>query len=56
MKLSKEQLLGIVRHTLTFVGGILVAKGILDDALLLELVGGASTLVGAIWSIVNKNA
>ena len=56
MKLSKEQLMGIVRHTLTFVGGILVAKGILDDATLLEIIGGATTLAGAIWSIVNKQA
>lgn len=56
MKLSKEQLMGLVRHTLTFVGGILVAKGLLDDATLVELVGGASTLAGAIWSIIAKKA
>jgi hypothetical protein len=31
MKLTKEQLLGIVRHALTFIGGI-VMKGLVDEA------------------------
>ena len=31
MKITKEQFLGIVRHGLTFVGAILVAKGQVDD-------------------------
>lgn len=55
MKLTKEQFLGIVRHSLTFIGGILVMKGVVDDALLNELVGGVITLAGTIWSIVDKN-
>ena len=54
MKLSKEQVLGIVRHALTFVGGIFVMKGLLDETLVTEIVGGAVTLTGAIWSIVVK--
>jgi hypothetical protein len=28
MKLTKEQVLGIVRHALTFIGGIVVMKGL----------------------------
>lgn len=55
MKLTKEQLKGIVRHTLTFVGGILVLKGYLDEALVTEIVGAGVTLTGAIWSIIQKN-
>jgi len=55
MKLTKEQFLGIVRHSLTFIGGILVMKGVVDDVLLNELVGGVITLAGTIWSIVDKN-
>ena len=55
MKLTKEQLLGIVRHTITFIGGILVMKGIVEDSMVQEILGGATTLVGAIWSIVVKN-
>ncbi len=55
MKFSKEQLLGIVRHSLTFIGGILITKGLIDESLLNELIGGVITLTGAIWSIVSKN-
>jgi hypothetical protein len=39
-KLSKVQVLGIVRHVLTFTGGILVAKGLINDSTMVELVGG----------------
>lgn len=55
MKLSKEQLMGIVRHTLTFVGGILITKGLIDETILTEIIGGVTTLAGAIWSIIVKN-
>ena len=54
MKLSKDQLLGIVRHSLTFIGGILITKGLIDESLFTELTGGILTLTGAIWSIINK--
>jgi uncharacterized membrane protein YphA (DoxX/SURF4 family) len=53
--MKKEQLLGIVRHVLTFVGGILVARGLATDVLSNELIGAAMTLVGGIWSIISKN-
>lgn len=55
MKLTKEQLLGIVRHAVTFIGGILVMKGLVDDSIIQEILGGATTLASAIWSIVDKN-
>jgi len=55
MKFSKEQLLGIVRHSLTFIGGILITKGLIDEGMLNELIGGVITLTGTIWSIVAKN-
>jgi hypothetical protein len=54
MKLTKEQILGIVRHALTFIGGIVVMKGLVDETLVTEIIGGAMTLTGAIWSIINK--
>jgi hypothetical protein len=55
MKLSKEQILGIIRHALTFAGGIIVMKGLADETTVTEIVGGAVTLVGAVWSIIEKN-
>jgi hypothetical protein len=54
MKLTKEQVLGIVRHTLTFVGGIVVMKGLVDETVVTEIIGGVMTLVGTIWSVINK--
>ena len=54
MKLTKEQVLGIVRHTLTFVGGIVVMKGLVDETVVTEISGGVMTLVGTIWSVINK--
>lgn len=53
--MTKEQVLGIVRHVLTFVGGVLVAKGLATESLSGELIGAAMTLIGGIWSIVAKN-
>jgi hypothetical protein len=52
--MKKEIVLGVVRHTLTFVGGILVAKGILEQGLLTEIVGGVMTAIGGIWSVISK--
>jgi hypothetical protein len=53
--MTKEQILGITRHIMTFAGGFLVVKGYLDEGLLNELIGGTLTLAGTIWSIVDKN-
>ncbi len=53
--MNKEQVLGIVRHALTFIGGILLTKGVIDESALREVIGGAIALTGTIWSIVEKN-
>jgi hypothetical protein len=52
--LSKEQVLGIVRHSLTFVGGIILAQGYVDQGTFDTILGSSITLIGAIWSIVAK--
>jgi hypothetical protein len=54
LKLTKEQWLGIVRHSLTFVGGILITKGIVDEGVWAEISGAALTLVGGVWSVAAK--
>jgi hypothetical protein len=53
--MKKEMILAIVRHTLTFVGGIYITKGLIDEGMATELSGAAMTLVGGIWSIVDKS-
>lgn len=55
MKLSREQWMGILRHALTFGGGLLIAKGLVDEGTWSELSGSVITLVGTIWSIVAKS-
>lgn len=52
--MKKEIVFGIIRHTLTFVGGILVLKGVVDEATLSEITGAIITLVGGIWSVLEK--
>jgi hypothetical protein len=54
--MNKEKVLGIVRHLLTFAGGVLITQGVIDDALFTELFGAAMTLIGGIWSVVDKNS
>lgn len=54
MKLTKEQILGITRHGLTFVGGVLVTLGLLNEGMVSELIGGIMTLVGGVWSVAIK--
>ena len=54
MKLTKDQVLGIVRHALTFVGGILIMKGLASEAMTQEAIGAIMTAVGSVWSIVKN--
>ena len=50
-----EKALGLIRHGLTFIGGVLVMQGWIDSELFLELSGAVITLVGGIWSVIDKN-
>ena len=52
--MNKEQIQGIVRHVLTFVGGILVIHGVVEEAVLNEVIGAAVALAGTLWSIFSK--
>lgn len=51
---NKEQVLGLVRHALTFVGGCMVANGILTEAISADIVGACMALIGTIWSLIIK--
>jgi hypothetical protein len=53
--MKKEQTFGIIRHTLTFVGGLLFYNGVLDENETTEIVSATMTLIGLVWSIVEKN-
>jgi hypothetical protein len=51
---QKEQILGLIRHGLTFLGGILVAKGLASEGQIMDIVGMAVTFVGTVWSILSN--
>lgn len=53
--MNKEQILGIIRHILTAVGVIIVAKGYMDEATVITVVGAIITAVSGIWSIFDKS-
>lgn len=46
--------LGIIRHTLTFIGGALVVKGVVDETASQEIIGALVTLIGTLWSVFQK--
>jgi hypothetical protein len=52
--MKKAMILSITRHTLTFVGGLLMAKGLIDEAAVSELVGGLMAITATIWGIIEK--
>jgi hypothetical protein len=54
--MNKEQVLGLVRHALTFVGGILVMVGVATDAITSEAIGAVVAAVGAVWSVIKNKA
>ncbi len=45
---------GLIRHTLTFIGGLLLYNGLLNENEVQELVSASMTLIGLIWSILEK--
>lgn len=49
-----DKILGLVRHVLTFVGGIIVAKGLAEANITEEIIGGLMTVLGGVWSVVSK--
>jgi hypothetical protein len=52
--MKREQIEGVLRHALTTIGGVLVTKGLIDEAILTEVLGAALTISGIVWSIIDK--
>jgi len=47
-------LAGLIRHGLTFLGGLLVTKGYIDAEAVQEIVGAVMTIGGFVWSVLDK--
>ena len=52
----KEQIMGLVRHALTFIGGVLVAKGLASDGQVMDIVGMGITTFASVWSVLAKKS
>ena len=55
LKNNKETILSCTRHTLTALGGALVAKGYVSDGGAEEIIGAFMTLIGAVWGALDEN-
>lgn len=49
-----EAMAGLVRHLLTTLGGVLVAKGYIEAGVVEQLAGAVVAIVGVVWSVLAK--
>jgi hypothetical protein len=52
--MNQDDVLGVVRHVLTTLGGALVADGVLSSSQLQDGVGAVVVIAGIAWSLINK--
>ncbi len=52
--MDKTVWLGFVRHALTMVGGVLIAKGWVSESVWPEVLGAVMTLIGLVASWYSK--
>lgn len=52
--MKKDLILALVRHTLTFVGGLFIMKGIVDETIVSEVVGSVMSLTSVVWMTIEK--
>lgn len=50
----QSAVIALLRHLLTFIGGTLVAKGILDATALTEIIGAIISILSVTWMAVSK--
>lgn len=50
--INKDQFLGVIRHIVTFVGGVMVARGKLDATSVETIAGIVSTIAGLVLSFI----
>lgn len=52
--MSKEAVLGVIRHVLTFGGGFATQNGLASSDDITAIVGAVVTIVGVVWSVIQK--
>lgn len=56
IKKYRNEIGGLIRHTATIAGGILIAKGSLTTDSFHMILGSTTSIIGTGWSFVNKVA
>ena len=54
LPIMQSAVIALLRHILTFIGGTLVAKGILDSAAMTEVIGAIISILSVTWMAVSK--
>jgi len=54
LPIMQSAVIALLRHLLTFIGGTLVAKGILDSAAMTEIIGAIISILSVTWMAVSK--
>jgi uncharacterized membrane protein len=52
--MTKEKWYSVIRHTLTFAGGILVIKGTIDGNVAEQVIASVMSIFGVLWGIQDK--
>ena len=52
--IMQSAVIALLRHLLTFIGGTLVAKGILDSAAMTEVIGAIISILSVSWMAISK--
>jgi len=52
--MKQEQIMGIIRHALSAIGGLAVYKGWINEAASTELIGLVAMLIAVVWSVIVK--
>lgn len=52
--MDRETVLGIARHILTTLGGVLITKGYVDSGATEAIIGGLIAAAGVVWSAIQK--
>ncbi len=50
----KDTILSVIRHVLTFGGGLAVSAGFLTDHTVAALAGGIPTFIGLLWGALDE--
>lgn len=52
--INTEQKLGVIRHGLSFIGGVLVWDGKADQGQIEQIIGAVMMIVSIVWSVLQK--